>query len=262
TGGDPGRGLARRGPLEDVPDIVEPVFQGARKIGVPGPDASDRGRPLVALAGGRSELGCLVVGQPFDLHDPGPVVPVAIGDEQEQRRAERDAVADAARDVRLVVLDRLARTAAVATLASGEVDRQVIRPERQPGGHALDRDRQRPAMRFAGRQPAQASHTGVGSTGQAPVAPVAPDAPGPSAPPEPPAPAATVPSGSSPAGSPSADRTPPARAVDRAFCITSTGAGLPVQSVNAAAPWWRSISSPSATVQPAASASRRSRVRA
>ena len=40
----------------------------------------------------------------------------------------------------------------------------------------------------------------------------------------------------------------------------SSGAGWPVQRVKAAAPWWSSISSPSATVQPAATASRSRRV--
>ena len=44
--------------------------------------------------------------------------------------------------------------------------------------------------------------------------------------------------------------------------MTSSGAGWPVHSVNAAAPWWSSIVSPSAVAQPAASASRSSRVRA
>ena len=65
----------------------------------------------------------------------------------------------------------------------------------------------------------------------------------------------------SPVGSPSAERTPPARASSSFRCMSSSGAGLPVHNVNAAAPWWRSINSPSWTVEPAASASRRKRVR-
>ena len=42
---------------------------------------------------------------------------------------------------------------------------------------------------------------------------------------------------SSPAGSPSAERRPPARAAVRAAPMTSSGAGWPVHNVNAAAPW-------------------------
>src|SRR6478672_1779200 len=51
-GRNPGRGLAGGGALEDVANVVEPVFQGADEVGVAGPDAGDRGRPLVAVGGG------------------------------------------------------------------------------------------------------------------------------------------------------------------------------------------------------------------
>ena len=54
--------------------------------------------------------------------------------------------------------------------------------------------------------------------------------------------------GSARVGSPSAERSPPARAAASRSRMRSSGAGWPVHSSNAAAPWWRSISSPSATV--------------
>ena len=213
-----------------------------------GPDAGHRRRPLVAVRRRPPRArGRLVVGQRLDLHDPGPVLPVAVGDEEQDRRAEGQAVADAADDLGPVVLDRLAGAAAVAALAPGEVDRErrprsgrgrpgtpsIVTPSDRPCDSPAVRKRRRPIE--LGRPSAARSGRRVGAgRGR----------------------------GSSPAGSPSAERTPPARAVGQGLSASrSSGAGWPVHSVNAAAPWWSSISSPSATVQPAASASRSRRVR-
>ena len=57
AGRDPGRGLARRGALEDVADVVEAVLERAGEVGVTGPDPGDRRRPLVALVGRVVERG-------------------------------------------------------------------------------------------------------------------------------------------------------------------------------------------------------------
>ena len=51
AGGDPGRRLARGRALEHVAHVVEAVLEGAGEVGVAGPDAGDRGRPLVAVGG-------------------------------------------------------------------------------------------------------------------------------------------------------------------------------------------------------------------
>ena len=70
----------------------------------------------------------------------GPVLPVPVADQEQDRRAERRAVADPAEDLGAVLLDRLARAAAVALLAAGEVDREGVGGQRQARRHALDRD--------------------------------------------------------------------------------------------------------------------------
>ena len=54
-------GLARGRALEHVAHVVEAVLEGAGEVGVAGPDAGDRRRPLVALVGGREQLGRLLV---------------------------------------------------------------------------------------------------------------------------------------------------------------------------------------------------------
>ena len=60
-----------------------------------GTDPGDRRRPLVPVLDGGEELGGGRVGQRPDLHHPGPVLPVAIGDLEQDRRAQGGAVADA-----------------------------------------------------------------------------------------------------------------------------------------------------------------------
>ena len=49
AGRDPRRGLARGRALEHVADVVEAVLERAGEVGVAGPDAGDRRRPLVAV---------------------------------------------------------------------------------------------------------------------------------------------------------------------------------------------------------------------
>ena len=135
----------------DVADVVEAVLERAGEVRVAGPDARDRLGALVAVVGERRELGRLLVGQRPDLHDPGPVLPVAVGDLEQDRRAQRAAVADAGQDPRPVLLDRLAGAAAVAALAAGEVDGEVVLGERE-ARRARPRPR-RPASGRGSRRP-------------------------------------------------------------------------------------------------------------
>ena len=72
-------------------------------------------------ADGRGEGRRLLLGQRLDLHDPGPVLPVAVRDEEEDRRAERPPVPHAGHDLGVILLDLLARAAAVAALSPREV---------------------------------------------------------------------------------------------------------------------------------------------
>ena len=168
----------------------------------------------------RAQRGRRLVVERLDLHDLRPVLPVAVADEQQDRRAERPAVADAAEDLGAVLLDRLARAAAVAPLAAGQVDREVVLGQRRgrPGTPSIVTPSAGPCDSPAVRKR------------KAVTRPLA--------------------AAGSPVGSPSAERRPPARASASFACISSSGAGWPVHSVNAAAPWWSSISSPSAVVAP------------
>ena len=64
-------------------------------------------------------------------------------------------MADPGEDLGPVLLDRLARAAAVAALAPGEVDRELVRGQGEAGRDALDRDAERLAVRFARGQEAE-----------------------------------------------------------------------------------------------------------
>ncbi len=184
---DPCRCLARGRSLEHVAHVVEAVLERAGEVGVAGPDAGDRRRPLVALVRRVGQLGRLLRAQRSDLHHPGPVLPIAVADEQEDRRSERPAVADPAEDLGPVLLDGLARPAAVAALATSQVDRDVVLGQGQAGRHALDRRPERRSVRLAGGQEPESGHSAAAAAG-------------------------SVASAGAPVGSPSAERRPPARA--------------------------------------------------
>ena len=153
------------------------------------------------------------------------------------------AVADAAEDLGPVLLDRLARAAAVARAGAGR-GRPRGRPRSAPGRPGRPRSWRRAPGRAIPRR---------SGSGNAPIGPAVARS-------RPPSvrrasrrrlalgrePAVCR----SPVGSPSAERTPPARASASFVCMSSSGAGWPVHSVNAAAPWWSSISSPSRDRRP------------
>ena len=224
TGRDTGRRLARRRALEDVADVVEAVLEGAGQVGVTGSHAGDRGGAFVPICGRGLEAGRGRGVERLDGHDLRPVLPIAIPHEEQDRRAERRPVPDARHDLGSVLLDRLARAAAVPALATGEIDRQLVGGQGEPRRHALDRHAERLAVGFACCQESEAGHRRADAS---------PDRPGQSA-----AVAAAATSAAAvPAGSPSADRRPPARASASLACMSSSGAGWPVHRLNAAAPW-------------------------
>ena len=65
---------------------------------------------------------------------------VAVLDEERDRAAQRAAVAEAAGGLDVVGLELLARAAAVARLAPGEVAADQLVVELEAGGHAADDD--------------------------------------------------------------------------------------------------------------------------
>ena len=96
--------------------------------------------------------GRLALGRP-GAHPPLPVRVVAIADDERERRSQRAPVPEAGEHLDPVLLDLLARTAAVALLAPAQVgvDRVAVEhePGRQPGE---DPDERRPVRLARGCQ--------------------------------------------------------------------------------------------------------------
>src|SRR5439155_23432689 len=148
--------LARARALEDVADVVVAVLHGAGQVGVARPRARD-----LLLLGAR--LGRA------DRHRGFPVLPVAVGDGERDRAAERRAPADAREDADLVALDLHAPAAPVAALAPRQVRVDLALGERQAGRDAVDDGDQGLTVGFAlGEVPEGPSHYFFGgSTGGA-----------------------------------------------------------------------------------------------
>ena len=146
AGGDVDRGVPRARALERVADVLVAVLEHAGEVGVAGPRQRHRLRPLPRR---------LALGRPR-VHPPLPVLVIAVADDERERRPERAPVAEAGEHLDLVLLELLARAAAVALLAAVEVgvDRGAV--EHEPGGKAgQDRDERRP-VRLAGGGEAEA----------------------------------------------------------------------------------------------------------
>ena len=76
AGRDPRRRLARGRALEHVADVVEAVLERAGEVGMTGPDAGDRRRPLVAVLGrGAASSAASSSLERLDLHDLGSSSP-------------------------------------------------------------------------------------------------------------------------------------------------------------------------------------------
>ena len=149
SGGHAGGGLARAGALEHVADVVVTVLDRAGEIGVARPRARDVG-PVLRSGRAFRHLG-------LDVHRLLPVHPVAIADQQRDRRAGGDAVADAGEDLGAVAFDLHAAAAAVAALAAAELSVERVDIELEARGHAVHGDDQRLAVRLASGQKSQHS---------------------------------------------------------------------------------------------------------
>ena len=84
-----------------------------------------------------------------------PLRPLAVGDPDRDRAAQRDAVPDPADDLDLVLLERHPRAAAVAEPAAGQLARDLRAGHLDPGGYAVEHRDQRGAVRLARGQPTQ-----------------------------------------------------------------------------------------------------------
>ena len=125
-----------------------------------GPDAGDRGGPLVAVRrGGEQCLGRLFIEWP-DGHHLGPVLPILVTDQQQDRRAQGQPVADTSEDLGPVLLDRLAGTTSIASLSASQIDGDRLRRDGQSGRDALDRGPEGRAVRFTRGQESECAHPG------------------------------------------------------------------------------------------------------
>ena len=123
------RRFARRRPLQHVARLGEVVLQRARKIGMA------RTRRSHALVLRRIAF--------LDRQRLGPVLPVLVGQQHGNRRADGLAVPHAAQDVRRVALDAHASAAAVALLAPPKLAIHEFEIDRETGGHARKQRHQR-----------------------------------------------------------------------------------------------------------------------
>src|SRR5918998_4026447 len=90
--------------------------------------------------------------------------PFGVGDLARHRRPEGAAVADAAHDRDLVLLEAHARPAAVAEAASGQLAADVVDDHRQPGRQALDDDDEGASVGLAGGEVPEHALTIPGTT--------------------------------------------------------------------------------------------------
>ena len=137
--------LSRARALQDRPHVVELELLRARQVGVAGAQQRHALDLLVDLPDGHA-------------HAPVGVVVVLVLQPERDRRADRQAVAHAGRDLRAVLLDLLALAAPVAALPPREVHRDQILVDAQPRGDALDDRGQALAVRLAGCEVAPAAH--------------------------------------------------------------------------------------------------------
>ena len=143
--GNAGSRFACRRALQHVARFGEVVLHGSGEIGVAGPRRRD------ALVLGRIAF--------FHRQRFGPVLPVVVGQQHGDGRADGFAVAHAAEDVGGVALDLHAAAAAIALLAAPEFAIDEGEIDRHPGRHARKQSHQSLAVGFAGCREAQ--HRGM-----------------------------------------------------------------------------------------------------
>ena len=136
----PGGGLASRGPLEHVAHVREAELLDPGEVGVA------RARQV--------HLGHLGLHRP-GVHPLLPVLVVAVLDPQGNRAAERPPVAHAGGHLGAVLLDLHAPASAVPELAPGQVAVDVLGPQLEARGQALDDRGEARTVGFAGCYEAQ-----------------------------------------------------------------------------------------------------------
>ena len=139
AGRHPGGRLPGRGPLEHVACVGEAVLLHPGQVGVPGPGAGER-----LLRPPRSGGHLLL-----------PLGPLRVADLERHRRPEGAAVADAAQDGELVLLEAHPGPPAVAQPAPGQLGLDLRGGDPQPCGQSLDGDEQGPSVGFAGGEEAE-----------------------------------------------------------------------------------------------------------
>ena len=144
AGGDPGRGLAGAGPLQDVAGVVEAVLLHPDEVGVAGPGLAQR------ALGGAGRRGHLVL--PFPAHSVLWIT-TATG------RAEGAAVADPAEELDPVLLEAHAGPAAEPETAAGQLGGDVLDGDGQARGEAFHDDDERRTVRLPRGQ--EAKHRGL-----------------------------------------------------------------------------------------------------
>ena len=140
--------LACAGALEHVADVGVSVLDRAGQVRM----ARARPRDVRPLGAG----GALWHFR-LDVHRLLPVDPVAIADEERDRRTGRDAVTDAGDDLGAVAFNLHPAAAAVATLAPPELRVECVDVELKARRHAVHRHHEGLAMRLAGGQKSQHS---------------------------------------------------------------------------------------------------------
>ena len=146
---DAGRGLSRARALEHVADVGVAVFDRAGQVRMSRPRPRD-GRAILR-AGRAFRLLRL------DVHRLLPVHPVAVANEQGDRRAGGDTVAYAGEDLGAIAFDLHPPAAAVAALTTSKLQVERVDIELKTRGHAVHRDDQRLAVRLARGQKSQHS---------------------------------------------------------------------------------------------------------
>ena len=139
AGGDARRGLPGAGPLEHVAGVVEAVLLHADEVGVAGAGLVE------GLLGGARRGRHLLL----------PLRPLGVVDDDRDRRAEGEAVADAAEELDVVALEAHAGATAEPEAAAGELVADLLDGDGQARGQPLDHHREGGAVGLTGGQVTQ-----------------------------------------------------------------------------------------------------------
>src|SRR5581483_4216398 len=119
---DPRGGFPGAGTLQDVADIVVPVFHRPRQVGVTRTRTRDGGAFLARRSFGSFRL---------DVHRSLPVFPILVADHQGDGRAGCPTVTHAAQRLGAIALDGHAAAAAVAALTPAELRGDCVEVDRK-----------------------------------------------------------------------------------------------------------------------------------